>query len=178
MFQSIFIALIAVIITLPQILAGNLVVNNRCEFEIWCGSAANDGTFTPAAKVYMGQVYVSPQPAVPGEKGVVVKCGRRSDLREPYQLEVAQDADTRTWFDLSNLDGRPFERYKRHAEIVGVSDFFSTSAEDRSEIEYDGLTFDYSKTNCVLDCAAGEIGCEWPHELNCYSTKDVVLTLC
>ncbi|KAI0443499.1 hypothetical protein F4803DRAFT_550119 [Xylaria telfairii] len=121
MFQSILVALFPVLIALPQTLAGNLIVHNQCDFEIWCGSAANDGTFTPAALVHMGQAYVSPQPAVPGEKGVVVKCGRRSDLGEPYQLEVAQDADSRTWFDLSSLDGRPFERYKRHAEILGTA---------------------------------------------------------
>ncbi|KAI0459179.1 hypothetical protein F5B21DRAFT_499804 [Xylaria acuta] len=152
MFQSVFITLLFLFAALPETLAGNLIVHNQCQFAMWCGSAANDGTFTPAVQVYQGGYYTSPQPARPGAPGVVVKCGRDSNILEPYQLEVAQDADTRTWLDLSDLDGHPFKAYHRHAEIAG--------------------------TNCVLDCQPGETACEWPYALDCYTTQDVVMTLC
>ncbi|KAI1758122.1 hypothetical protein F4782DRAFT_524821 [Xylaria castorea] len=119
MFQYAFITLLSLLITLPGTLAGNLIVHNQCDFAMWCGSAANDGTFTPAVQVYSGGFYTSPQPAVPGAKGVVIKCAHESNIQQPYQLEVAQDADTRTWLDLSNLNGNPFQAYHRHAEIAG-----------------------------------------------------------
>ncbi|KAI0483604.1 hypothetical protein F4859DRAFT_528958 [Xylaria cf. heliscus] len=121
MFQSILTTLLFLFASLPAILAGNLIVHNQCQFTMWCGSAANDGSFTPAVQVYAGGYYTSPQPAVPGEKGVVVKCGLESNILEPYQLEVAQDADTRTWLDLSDLNGRPFQAYRRYAEIAGTA---------------------------------------------------------
>ncbi|KAI1737455.1 hypothetical protein F4680DRAFT_450999 [Xylaria scruposa] len=125
MSQYISITLLSLLITLPVALAGNLIVHNQCTFEMWCGSAANDGTFTPAVHVDAGSLYTSPQPPIPGARGVVVKCGLNSNIQEPYQLEVAQDADTRLWIDLSDLNGHPFQAYHRHAEIPGVSSIFS-----------------------------------------------------
>ncbi|RYC56310.1 hypothetical protein CHU98_g9901 [Xylaria longipes] len=121
MFRSILIALLALLITLPETMAANLIVHNQCQFAMWCGSAANDGTFTPTVQVYPGGYYTSPQPALAGGKGVVVKCGHESNILEPYQLEVAQDADTRTWLDLSDLNGRPYQGYHRRAEIAGTA---------------------------------------------------------
>ncbi|KAI0553074.1 hypothetical protein F4679DRAFT_580744 [Xylaria curta] len=152
MSQYMSIALNFLLIALPGALAGNLIVHNQCIFEIWCGSAANDGTFTPAIHVDAGGFYTSPRPAIPGARGVVVKCGLDSNIQQPYQLEVAQDADTRLWIDLSDLNGHPFQAYHRHAEVPG--------------------------TNCILDCPGGVTTCEWPDQLACYSTQDVVLTIC
>ncbi|KAI0200940.1 hypothetical protein F4808DRAFT_460447 [Astrocystis sublimbata] len=152
MFRFALSGLLSLVALAQGISAVNLVVNNKCHFDAWCGSAANDGTFTPAVLVKSWGSYLSPQPAHPGVHGVVVKCGLDSSLHEPYQLEVTQDKDMRTWFDLSNLNGSPFHRWNRHAEMPG--------------------------TKCVLDCKPGQTDCEWPYQLDCYTSQDVILTLC
>ncbi|GAP88420.1 hypothetical protein SAMD00023353_2900980 [Rosellinia necatrix] len=145
------IALTLLFALLPQALAGNLIVHNKCHFNIWCAGAKNDRTATPAYKVRAGHKFTSPSPAHDDNVGAVLKCSLASDLSSPYQLEVAV-LEGRSFIDLSALDGHPFLAYHRHAEV--------------------------RKGGCILDCPPGVQTCEWPEAVDCATAGDAIMTLC
>ncbi|KAI1118411.1 hypothetical protein F5Y14DRAFT_263783 [Nemania sp. NC0429] len=151
MSRLISIAAFAVLAALPQAFAGNLLVDNSCEFSIFCAGAKNDGTFTEVVEVGGGEVLQSLKPANNDNIGAVLKCGLDNTLQNVYQMEMAV-RDGKTWLDLSSLDGSPFVAYRRRAEIPG--------------------------TTCALDCQAGQTNCEWPTSVDCISDGDAILTLC
>ncbi|KAI1190858.1 hypothetical protein F5B17DRAFT_427145 [Nemania serpens] len=151
MTRSISIATLSFLAALPQVFAGNLLVDNSCDFSIYCAGAKNDGTFTEVVHVAAGDILQSLKPANNDNVGAVLKCALDQSLETVYQMEMAV-RDGKTWLDLSSLDGAPFVAYHRHAEIPG--------------------------TTCTLDCAAGETACEWPTSVDCISNGDAILTLC
>ncbi|KAI1452166.1 hypothetical protein F4805DRAFT_463051 [Annulohypoxylon moriforme] len=136
---------------LPSALGSHLNVHNNCGFEIYCGAAKNDGTSSPAVKVGGGGgTWQSPLPANDDNIGSVLKCANNPGLTQPFQMELALQ-NGHSWFDLSALDGDPFINVARHAEIAG---------------------------QCVLDCPAGSVACEWPVQPDCQTSEDAWLTLC
>lgn len=135
MTRSISIATLSFLAALPQVFAGNLLVDNSCDFSIYCAGAKNDGTFTEVVHVAAGDILQSLKPANNDNVGAVLKCALDQSLETVYQMEMAV-RDGKTWLDLSSLDGAPFVAYHRHAEIPGVSAlFFSPSlAECRTRV--------------------------------------------
>lgn len=189
MARFISVAAISVLAALPQAFAGNLIIDNSCDFSIYCAGAKNDGTFTEVIRVAAGEALQSLKPANNDNIGAVLKCGMDDTLESVYQMEMAV-RDGKTWLDLSALDGSPFVAYHRHAEIPGVSDFYlprSISswiflllvlAFTRRAEEHVTDIYSFFKTSCTLDCQAGETGCEWPTSVDCISDGDAILTLC
>ncbi|KAI1464935.1 uncharacterized protein F4812DRAFT_441020 [Daldinia caldariorum] len=99
-------------------MAGNLLVQNNCKFDIWCSAAKNDGSSRDSVRVPAGNHYTSPLPANNDNIGSVLKCTDTSGSKKVFQEELAVQ-NGRSWFDLSAIDGDPFINYHRHAEISG-----------------------------------------------------------
>ncbi|KAK5626400.1 hypothetical protein RRF57_002115 [Xylaria bambusicola] len=124
---------------------------NLCPFEIYCGGAKNDGTFSNTTKVPSGALYRSPLQANNDNIGTVLKCALNDQLQQPFQMEVNIQFGI-TWFDLSAVDGDPFLAYHRYAEVDS------------------GL--------CPLDCPPYTKNCEWPVQLTCLTMNDSTMYLC
>ncbi|KAI0506088.1 hypothetical protein F5B22DRAFT_651137 [Xylaria bambusicola] len=135
----------------PPASAAYLKVLNLCPFEIYCGGAKNDGTFSPTVQVRSGQLYQSPLPANNDNIGAVLKCALNEQIQGPFQMELNLELG-KAWFDLSAVDGDPFLAYHRYAEIDG------------------GL--------CPLDCPPYTKDCEWPAFQTCMTTNDATMYLC
>ncbi|KAI1399180.1 hypothetical protein F4819DRAFT_488850 [Hypoxylon fuscum] len=149
LFKLASIALVAA--ALPTALGSNLFVHNNCPFDVWCGSAKNDGASRPSVLVNGGGgTYQSPLPAEDDNVGSVLKCSRNPGLGQPFQMELAVQ-DGRSWFDLSAIDGDPFLDFPRHADIAG---------------------------QCTLDCPPGSTACEYPVQVDCATMEDAWLHLC
>lgn len=142
---------VLVLAAVPSALGSTLNVQNNCPFQIFCGAAKNDGTFSPSVPVPGGgHRWTSPLPANDDNIGSVLKCANNAGLAKPFQMELALQ-NGHSWFDLSALDGDPFIGVSRHAEIAG---------------------------QCVLDCPPGSVACEWPIQPDCQTSENAWLTLC
>ncbi|KAI8964170.1 hypothetical protein F5Y11DRAFT_112223 [Daldinia sp. FL1419] len=149
MFNALKLASLA-LLAAPAVMASNLIVQNNCNFNLFCFAAKNDGTSSKSVKVSAGNHYQSPLPANDDNIGSVLKCTNTQGSRKVLQAELAVQ-NGHSWFDISALDGDPFLSHHRHAELAG---------------------------QCVLDCPAGSTSCYWPVQVDCYSTDDAVLTIC
>ncbi|KAF2972893.1 hypothetical protein GQX73_g738 [Xylaria multiplex] len=105
---------------LPQVLGGYLQAYNSCKFTIWCSGAKNGGFFTSVSEVAPGTWYRSDLEAT-GDVGAVLKCALNPNNREPFQIELNVDNKGMSWLDISAIDGDPFLKYHRRAEIPGVT---------------------------------------------------------
>ncbi|KAI1476068.1 hypothetical protein F4774DRAFT_394555 [Daldinia eschscholtzii] len=134
----------------PSAMAGNIIVQNNCKFDVWCDAAKNDGSSSPSVQVRAGRHYTSPLPAHNDNVGSVLKCSNAAKSRKVFQAELAVQ-NGRSWFDLSAIDGDPFLSHHRHAELAG---------------------------ECVLDCPPKSTACYYPVQVDCHTTRDAVMTLC
>ncbi|KAF3067230.1 hypothetical protein GL218_08569 [Daldinia childiae] len=149
MFNILKLTLLA-LLTAPAVIASDLIVQNNCNFHVWCSAAKNDGSSSASVKVHAGRHYTSPLPAYNDNVGSVLKCTDVSGSLSVFQAELAVQ-NGRSWFDLSAIDGDPFLPHHRHAELAG---------------------------QCVLDCPPGSTSCYYPVQVDCATTESAVLTIC
>ncbi|KAI1341085.1 hypothetical protein F5Y15DRAFT_414207 [Xylariaceae sp. FL0016] len=116
---------LAIILALtPASLAGNLVAQNHCDFDIWCSGARKSpgpnkpGESSPIVYVPAGTRYTSTLPAENNNMGATLKCSRDAANLNPLQSEIAVQQG-RWWYGLSAVDGDPFIDAYRHVEIPG-----------------------------------------------------------
>jgi hypothetical protein len=114
-------SLLAILSLTSLALAGDLILQNNCDFSVLAEGAKNSDPISYGAweTVESGYNWTSPYSAANDGVGVVLKV-TISDTSTPYQLEAAISGGT-NWYDLSALDGNPFSEYVRTAVVAGTS---------------------------------------------------------